>query len=146
MKRHSSLAPLSREHHGALILAQLLKKRAPAYKGLPADLNGKADYAIQFYRNELIKHFDDEEKVVIKKIKGVNIDLDNLSGEIIVEHKELRNLFISIKNTNDLATHLDKLGCALEQHIRKEERKFFPLIQELCNQKLLSEIEQVLSV
>ena len=145
MKRHSSLAPLSREHHGALILAQLLKKGAPPYKGLPADLSGKVDYAIQFYRNELIKHFDDEERV-IKKIKGINVDLDKLANEITKEHKELRGLFTSIKNTNDLATHLDKLGSAFEQHIRKEERKFFPLIQELCNEKLLSEIEQALSV
>jgi len=145
MKRHSSLAPLSREHHGALILAQLLKKGAPLYKGLPADFSGKADYAIQFYRNELIKHFDDEERV-IKKIKGINVDLDKLASEITNEHKELGVLFTSIKNTNDLATHLDKLGSALEQHIRKEERKFFPLIQELCNEKLLSEIEQALSV
>ena len=145
MKRHSSLAPLSREHHGALILAQLLKKAAPAYKGLPADLNGKADYAIQFYGDELIKHFDDEERV-IKKIKGINVDLDKLANEIIKEHKELRDLFTSIKNTNDLATHLDKLGSTLEQHIRKEERKFFPLIQEFCSEKLLSEIERALSV
>ena len=145
MKRHSSLAPLSRDHHGALILAQLLKKGAPVYKGLPTNLIGKADYAIQFYRNELIKHFDDEERV-IKKIKGINVDLDKLASEITNEHNKLRILFTSIKNTNDLATHLDKLGCALEQHIRKEEREFFPLIQELCSEKLLSEIEHALSV
>jgi iron-sulfur cluster repair protein YtfE (RIC family) len=146
MKRHSSLAILSREHHAALILAQSLKKGAPAYKGLPADLGGKADYATRFYRDELIKHFDEEEQVVIKKIKGINADLDKLASEITEEHKELRSSFESIKNTNDLAPHLDKLGCALEQHIRKEERKFFPLIQESCSEKLLSEIEQALTL
>ena len=146
MKRHSSLAILSREHHGALILAQSLKKGAAAYKGLPVDMNGKADYATRFYRDELIKHFDEEEQAVIKKIKGINADLDKLASEIIEEHKELRSLFDSIKNTDDLATHLDKLGRTLEQHIRKEERNFFPLIQDLCSEKQLSEIEQALSV
>jgi iron-sulfur cluster repair protein YtfE (RIC family) len=146
MKRHSSLAILSREHHDALILAQLLKKGAPAYKGLPTDVGGKAGYATRFYHDELIKHFDEEEQVVIKKIKGINADLDKLASEIIEEHKELRSLVESIKNTDDLTTHLDKLGRTLEQHIRKEERKFFPLIQELCSEQLLSEIEQVLSV
>jgi len=34
MKRHEALAPFSREHHGALILAQVMKKGAPAYKGI----------------------------------------------------------------------------------------------------------------
>ena len=146
MKRHPSLATLSREHHGALILAQLLKKGAPLYKGLPADLEGKGDYAIRFYNDELIKHFDEEEQVVIKKIKGVHDDLDKLACEITAEHAALRILFTSIKNSSNLANHLNKLGCALEQHIRKEERKFFPLIQELCTEKLLSEIEKTLAV
>jgi hypothetical protein len=34
----------------------------------------------------------------------------------------------------------------LEQHIRKKERKFFPLIQELCREKLLPEIEEALTL
>ncbi len=145
MKRHSSLASLSREHHGALILAQLLKKGAPVYKGLPADLEGKRDYAIRFYNDELIKHFNEEEQAVIKKIEGVNPGLDKIACDIEVEHAALRVLFTSIKDTNDLSTSLNELGCALEQHIRKEEREFFPLIQELCNEDLLSEIERALA-
>ena len=145
MKRHSSLAILSREHHGALILAQLLKKGAPAYKGLPTDLDGKADYAIRFYQDNLIKHFAEEEQSVIKKTKGISPDLDKLGSELVEEHKQLTASFESIKNASDLATHLDKLGWALQKHIRKEEREFFPMIQELCSEKMLSEIEQALS-
>ena len=146
MKRHSSLAILSREHHSALILAQLLKKGAPVYKGLPVEPTGKADYAIRFYQNELINHFDQEEQAVINKIKGIDADLDKLANEITEEHKELRVLFSSIKDTHDLASYLDKLGYALQQHIRKEERVFFPLIQQVCSEKQLSEIEHALSV
>ena len=41
MKRHPTLAHLSREHQGALILAKLLQEDAPDYKGLPTDKNGK---------------------------------------------------------------------------------------------------------
>lgn len=146
MKRHSSLAILSREHHDALILAQLLKRAAPVYRGLPTDLDGKADHAIRFYQNKLIKHFEEEEQVIIKKIKEVNTDLDKIAGEIIEEHKEFRSAFESIKGTRELETKLDTLGRNLEQHIRKEERIFFPMIQELCSEGLLSEIEQALSV
>jgi len=142
MKRHSSLASLSREHHGALILAQLLKKGAPVYKGLPTDPEGKRDYAIRFYNDELIKHFDDEERIVIKNIEGVDAGLDKMACDIKSEHTTLRALFASINDANDLSTHLDDLGWALEQHIRREEREFFPLIQELCSEELLSEIEK----
>ena len=139
------MTSLSREHHGALILAQLLKKGAPVYKGLPADLEGKRDYALRFYKDGLIKHFDDEEQIVIKKIQGINVDLDKLACEIMGEHAALRLLFTSIENTGDLSTCLNQLGCALAQHIRREEREFFPLIQELCSEKLLSEIEKDLA-
>lgn len=145
MKRHTSLAPLSRQHHGALILAQLLKKGAPAYKGLPTDIDGKAAYAVQFYNNELLPHFETEEQVIIQKIKGIHTGLDLLSNEILEDHKALRILFNSISNHPDLATHLDYIGCTLEMHIRKEERAFFPLIQTRCSEGLLKEIAQALT-
>jgi iron-sulfur cluster repair protein YtfE (RIC family) len=146
MKRHSSLAILSREHHGALILAQLLKKGAPAYKGLPVEPDGKADYALKFYQDNLVKHFADEEQVIIKRIKGIHPELDRLASEIVREHTELNGLFTGIKAAPDLAAHLDKLGGALEQHIRKEERVFFPLLQEVGSEELLAGIEQALTL
>ena len=41
MKRHSSLVPYSQDHHKILVLAQVLKKDVPDYKGMPTDLKGK---------------------------------------------------------------------------------------------------------
>jgi hypothetical protein len=146
MKRHKALANLSRQHHGALILAQLLKKGAPEYKGLPVNISAKADYAYLFYRDELITHFLAEEQFVIKKLKGINASLDKLANEIANEHSALTILFTNIQDSHDLPTQLDTLGNALERHIRKEEREFFPMIEELCSEKLLREIEQALTV
>ena len=140
MKRHSSLASLSRDHHGALILAQLLKKGAPVYKGLPEDVAGKANYALEFYRDKLVKHFKQEEQAVIKKIKGIDPRIDKLGDEIVEEHRTLTRLFTGIKDADDLVLQLDSLGIALEQHIRKEERQLFPLIQECCSEELLASI------
>ena len=145
MKRHNALQPLSRDHHSSLILAQLLKRGAPEYKGMPVTTEARADYARLYYRDDLLAHFLLEEETVIKLIKGINGELDELCEEIITEHKTLRALFETISSTPDLQTHLDKLGHALEQHIRKEERIFFPMIQELCNEEQLIEIEKVLS-
>lgn len=144
MKRHEALIPLSRDHHAALILAKLIQRGAPAYKGLPTDLAGKAAYAVKMYHDELIDHFLAEEKIVLQKVKGVNEKVDTLSDEIIHEHRELRLLFELLPVTEKLEEHLDTLGYALEKHIRKEERELFPLIQESCDETLLAEIAQLL--
>jgi iron-sulfur cluster repair protein YtfE (RIC family) len=145
MKRHSSLAPLSRDHHQALILAQLLKKGAPVYKGLPTGTKEKADYALAFYQHDLVQHFREEEEIVIRNIQGINTELDKAAGEIIKEHGELRQLFEQINMSSDLASHLDLLGHKLEQHVRREERVFFPMIQQYCGEKTLHAIEALLS-
>ena len=139
MKRHPSLAPLSREHHGALILARLLQKGAPAYKGLPADIEGRARYALNFYHEELVNHFEDEEKT-LKLVTGINDELDSLVQAIFREHQELHTLFKSINHHPNLAAHLDELGKALEMHIRKEERELFPMIEATCGEELLQAI------
>lgn len=144
MKRHPSLAHLSREHHGALILARLLQKDAPAYKDLPADTDGKAIYALKFYKEELIKHFEEEEKV-LKLVTGINAALDLLVKTIFREHQELHESFKLISNHSGLTTHLDELGKELEIHIRKEERELFPLIQETCSEDLMTAIDTSLS-
>ena len=144
MKRHPALIPLSREHHGALILARLLQKDAPVYKGLPTDIQGKAEYAYKFYQEELVKHFEDEERV-LKLVTGVESNLDLMIKTIYSEHQELHKLFQSIDNHPDLTSHLDQIGKTLETHVRKEERELFPLMQETCNDDLMIKVDKSLS-
>ena len=144
MKRHPALIPLSREHHGALILARLLQKDAPVYKGLPTDTQGKAEYAYKFYQEELVKHFEDEERV-LKLVTGVESNLDLMIKTIYREHQELHKLFQSIDNHPDLTSHLDQIGKTLETHVRKEERELFPLMQETCNEDLMIKVDKSLS-
>lgn len=139
MKRHSTLVPLSKEHHGALILSRLLQKDAPIYKGMPSDPDGKAEYAFKFYKKELVGHFLKEE-AMMKMLVGVDIELDLLIDSIYLEHQNLHEFF----NRANLVNHLDQVGKALESHIRKEERQFFPLIQQSCNEEQMKAIEIVL--
>ena len=144
MKRHPSLAHLSRDHHGALLLARLLQKNAPVYKGLPAGIAGKAQYALQFYADELIPHFTAEEKV-LHLVTGINGALDLMVQTILREHQELHTLFRTMPNHSDMETHLDTTGRALEIHVRKEERELFPLMQESCSEALMNDIDTCLS-
>ncbi len=143
MKRHESLAPLSREHHAALLLAQLLKKNAPAYKGMPTDTEGKILYAAQFYSSHLIAHFNDEEKV-FEKLKGKTAPLDDAIKKITAEHVMLRKLFEGISNQQDPINYNDTLGHSLEKHIRKEERELFPMIEQSADENTLASIAQLL--
>ena len=144
MKRHPALAHLSREHHGALILARLLQEDAPDYKGLPTDKNGKVTYALNFYHSELIKHFKEEEKV-LKLVIGINAKLDSLVETIFSEHRDLHVLFKYLNNHFVETEYIDKLGKYLEIHIRKEERELFPLIQENCSEEMMGEIDKSLT-
>lgn len=143
MKRHPVLIPLSREHHETLILARLLQKGAPEYKGLPTDNAGKADYANSHYKNELIQHFRSEESI-LPLIKGLNPEINNMVQDILDEHQELHRYFQTLYDQDNLTDHLDRLGKALETHVRKEERQFFPLIQEHCQEETLKLIERTL--
>lgn len=140
MKRHDSLVPLSRDHHGALILAKLLQKGAPAYKGLPTDIPGKAAYASRFYEQELIPHFTAEEKSLLAYAKGVDAEIDTLLETMETQHRQLRILFSNIPVAADLGRHLDSAGYLLESHVRMEERQLFPLIQERCTEEQLRHI------
>lgn len=144
MKRHAALIPLSRDHHGTLILARLLRSDAPPYKGLPLESKAKAEYAIKHYREELLEHFEQEEKM-IPMLKGVNTTLDSLLACMKAEHRELHSLFNSINLNQELSSQLDILGRTLESHVRKEDREIFPLIQESCTEEVLNKLADILT-
>jgi hemerythrin-like domain-containing protein len=141
MKRHEALIPLSREHHDGLILARLLQKDAPAYKGLPTDDEGKPAYAIEVFNKILKQHFATEE-VILAAIKNTHPEIDRLFEEITIEHKQLTTAFRNLHQSSNLHDALDMLGINLEQHIRKEERVLFPLIQEHCDEASMQKFKE----
>ncbi len=141
MKRHPGLIKLSQDHHQGLIVAQLLKKDMPPYRDMPNDLNGKTKYALNFYENELKNHFALEENILIPFILNRNKNIDTLCYQIIEEHKIIFNKFENIKKYFD-EDKLDEIGNLLSQHIRKEERELFELIQENFSNEELNQLEE----
>jgi len=145
LKRHNALHILSHDHHQGLILAQLIKKDSPHYKKLPHTTEGKKDFTIRFYNYELIKHFEDEEKILFSFVKGKDNDIDKLIEEIITEHKKIRQLINQLEPGEDVENTMDELGHILESHIRKEERNLFGKIQEVLSEDQLAALENQLS-
>lgn len=134
MKRHIALQPLTRDHHQGLILAQMIKKDAPQYRGMPADTEGKTEYTLNFYKTNLSKHFKDEEEILFPFVKGKDKALDSLIDEIISEHGKIESLVDLLKTKNSPEELLDKLGYLLESHIRKEERNLFVEIEKILSE------------
>lgn len=137
MKRHPALIPLSREHQPALLLAQVLKKDAPAFNGMPSTLADKAVFALKMYTLNLQGHFAKEE-AMLGSIKNTHAGIDTLTEEICAEHRHLSAAFLALDKTDHTVEELDALGNALDDHIRKEERILFPLIQEHCSEEVLA--------
>jgi hemerythrin-like domain-containing protein len=142
MKRQPSLYPLSHDHHQGLILAQQLKKGAPQYKGMPSTLEEKKDYTIQFYNNELKKHFAEEEEILFPAVKSKNAVIDKLVEKIISEHRKMETLVKDLEKTDQLENVLNELGHLLETHIRKEERELFVEIENVLSETELSVISE----
>jgi len=143
MKRHKSLYSLSHDHHHGLILANLIKKNAPGYKNLPKTFEGKVEYLINFYETELINHFREEEEILFPAVKGRNENLDNLFKDIFDDHNQFHSLIKKIKVKADVEL-LDNFGNLLDDHIRKEERELFRLVQEVLNDDELQKLESEL--
>lgn len=143
MKRHEALTPLSREHHEVLILCQLMKEGAPVYKGLPESTPDRMAYAMDRYRNAIVPHFQ-KEALAFGQLRNGDAEVAALVDELLQEHERIATLFNELESSAALVHDMDRLGRLLEQHVRKEERVFFPLIQDRCPEALLQRIGPLL--
>ncbi|WP_018479585.1 hemerythrin domain-containing protein [Pontibacter roseus] len=144
MKRHDSLIPLSRQHHGGLLTARLLQHGAPPYKGMPESVDGKLAYLLQFWEEHLQPHFTLEEATVFKTAKVAAPHLARQAEGLEAEHRQLKQLILSLPTalTPELPTRLDEIGRLLEQHIRTEERIFFQMLQEELPEETLQLLKE----
>lgn len=132
MKRHPSLIPLSKFHRDILFLALIAKANAPDVKGYPETVEGKIDYALDFYEGKLKPHFEKEEKRLFETLQGRFEDLDEIIQELRKERKMIHKQFENLKAERK-KDQLNQLGELLEKHVRKEERVFFQKVQDLLS-------------
>ena len=144
MKRHKSLIFISHDHYHGLQLAQLIRKNAPKFKNLPNELEGKKNYTINFYENDLLHHFYLEENIILPAVKGRNKEIDKLFEEIIIEHKNIEKSIESLKENTNIEDKLNEIGILLQNHIRKEEQILFEKIQKELTENELQKLEEEL--
>ncbi|OKL42152.1 hemerythrin domain-containing protein [Pontibacter flavimaris] len=144
MKRHESLIPISRQHHGGLLTARLLQHGAPAYKGMPTALTAKRDYVVDFLQEHLLPHFKLEEETVFILAADYSEELKQQAQALQAEHRQLERLILALPGAEEAALpeRLDAVGKLLEQHIRQEERVFFEIVQEKLPDEKLELLQQ----
>jgi mannose-6-phosphate isomerase-like protein (cupin superfamily) len=126
MRRHRSLAPLSRDHHDVLVRARDLRR---ADRQDEATWRATAAAFGPFFRNEAIRHFREEEELVFPLLLA---HVDEPPPELLralVEHGRLHALAAQIR-AEPTADLLVATGELLDDHVRLEERIVFELVQQ----------------
>lgn len=131
MKRHLQLQPLSRQHHNGLLIALLLSKGVKR----KADRLEMASFIVHNWETELKEHFQLEETVLLPILVRHNFE-PALVEKLKAEHRILSGLAKEAVNGSITIDQIEFFASLLTEHIRFEERQFFPAAE-----KILSEVE-----
>jgi septum formation inhibitor MinC len=122
MKRHPYLQPLSRHHHHALVAVLLVKKGIQK----KADLTVMQRFIKVLFEEEIQIHFRLEEE----RLLLVMAEESEVCEYILNEHAELRQLYLEATSEDANTETIQAFAILLEQHIRNEERIYFPLFEQ----------------
>jgi hemerythrin-like domain-containing protein len=139
VKRHDALESLSRDHYHALVIAQGLKRanRLTARKAQRA--------FVDFWEHDGQRHFREEEEVLLP-LSADFVDLDQpLVVQVLTDHTVIRRLAGELLGAGTSQPQvLHTLGEKLEEHVRREERQLFPLIEESLPEEELARLVALL--
>ena len=135
MKRHPALAPLSREHHSALVLA---KRALRASTGGFDAINHFVAEVERVFACDLEPHFQLEERWLLPAL--IRVGQSKAVEQTLAEHAKLR-LLASQPGINRPEI-LRRFGNALAEHVRFEERELFPLAESTLDEEALESIRE----
>ena len=134
MKRHSSLIPLSHDHHDGLVLAQQLIRGYDTGSRAGQSLSGTqvVSVVVDFFETQWRPHCDLEEVEVFPWVLAQINESEHLIQNLIREHREMAEKIRDLKDnpTTRLSERLSALGQLMRSHIRTEERVLFQWMQE----------------
>jgi hemerythrin-like domain-containing protein len=125
MKRSAALAPLSRDHHQALVVAQRLRRATPA------DAAEASRLFLDYWRSHGRAHFQIEEEVLLPAYAQFGDPRDEAVVRVLTDHVVIRARASALEAAGEPAlAQIHELGALLAAHVRHEERVLFPLIEE----------------
>jgi hemerythrin-like domain-containing protein len=139
MKRSASLAPLSRDHHQGLVVAQRLVRAT-------ADTAADARRVfLAFWLADGRRHFAIEEEQLLPAIAH-RVPPDHAAVvRVLCDHVELRRRAVDVEAAEPVSVAaLRELGDRLQRHIRHEERVLFPLIETALSEPELTALAEAI--
>jgi hemerythrin-like domain-containing protein len=132
MKRAEALQPLSRDHLNALLAAKALREATDA---------GEAGTAfLDFWREHGSRHFRVEEEVLLPWwARYAEVDRPGVA-RMLEEHMEIRRQALRIEEGEGSLEELHDLGKLLHDHVRFEERRLFPAIEDSLSGEQLARL------
>jgi mannose-6-phosphate isomerase-like protein (cupin superfamily) len=140
VRRHPALAPLSRDHHGALAEA------AAARRAAEADPRGRLEAGRRFgafFAGRAVTHFRAEEEDLFPLLAPRDAeDAPDALVRALVDHVRLHALAgrigAAVAREAVPGELLGEAGELLEAHVRLEERVLFPLIERSVDEERLA--------
>lgn len=135
MKRSASLAPLSRDHHHALVIASALTRAGDATAQSSALLF--ADFILEHEG----RHFALEESLLLPALPAGE-QARTLAERVLADHRYLWDAarqirLVRAQPSTDLVR---SLGARLRAHVQLEERELFPYLEESLDAASLERI------
>jgi len=136
MKRNKNLETLSWEHHDGLVIAFRMEKGIN--NNVAPDI--VAQYLLYIWDHSLQHHFWQEEESLTAPLQATSKGRELLQ-QMLDEHRQFKNIVSTIRSNNkDYTPYVMQFYQKLNKHIRFEERKLFPLVEELCSESELKNI------
>jgi quercetin dioxygenase-like cupin family protein len=136
MRRHALLVPLSRDHHRDLVHARRLQAAAQA---TPSERVAVARAFVAFFGAHMVPHFRHEEETVFPLLVEAEGDGRAVLVHALLDHQRLHAL--TARLADELADGavspmiFSETGALLESHVRFEERRLFPLVEQLAGER-----------
>jgi tellurite methyltransferase len=132
VKRSPGLQDLSRQHHQALVLARELRVAAAA-SGAAETLQAEIARVQALGRAELEPHFRVEERELLPLSHGQGLELAEHAATVRRDHAALREMLAAL-SPGDFAARARALATRLEEHVRFEERRWFPALEAVLDE------------
>ncbi|QDI92615.1 hemerythrin domain-containing protein [Salicibibacter halophilus] len=138
IKRHESLYPLSHHHQNGLAVALHLKRAETEESTFTVE---ETKFKLQrYWENGGSEHFRDEEELLLPAYARYASLAQPEISEMLVEHVQIRALVQQVLETDAGAEDMHRLGKLWEQHIRKEERVIFPMLEKALPEDTLEKL------
>ncbi len=138
MLRDKNLVSLSHQHQHALALCVRIGKAFDGMTSTP-DVHPWEQEIVQQFDTEISFHFLAEEKILFP-IAAQHEELAELVDELRIEHTLLRRSVEKARARQFTVTDLQVFTATLAEHIRKEERQLFEVLQKLLSTEELTHI------